>query len=456
MTSVLIDRLDGLSSAAAVKGPVRAATTANITLSGEQTIDGVAIVTGDRVLVKNQTAAYDNGIYVADTGTWRRSRDFSRTNDVVEGTQVLVTDGATYTTSLWCVTTANPISVGTTNITFAETIVSATELAALVAAADASADAAAASETAAATSATNAATSATNAAASEDLAEKWANEAEDVVVSGGLYSAFHWAQKAAALVTGGIAAAIHAATGKSALDDADELGLADSAASWALKKVTIANLITSIFKTTRTITNAQFASASFKLFNAAGTPRALTFVTTALTADRTVTASDENINFGHIGLKSGSSVTPSGTAVEMTGIPASVQEVSLTVVGVNFSANAVPVLRVGTSSGVVSTGYVAIGSAIASASAANATNATGFTGDSGAQDNGPCDGIIRLTRAATGSNTWVVDGNIGNGVRANIFSGSVTLSAELDRIQFTTLAGTATLSGTSLTPRWRF
>jgi uncharacterized cupin superfamily protein len=101
MTSISIDRTDGLSSAAAIKGPCKAATTVNITLYAEQTIDGVAIVTGDRVLVKNQSAAYENGIYVCDTGQWRRSKDFNRTNDVVKGTTVFVTDGAVSAETLW-------------------------------------------------------------------------------------------------------------------------------------------------------------------------------------------------------------------------------------------------------------------------------------------------------------------------------------------------------------------
>ena len=51
MTSTSTDRIDGLSAALAIKAPVRVATTANITLSGEQTIDGVAVVEHDRVLV---------------------------------------------------------------------------------------------------------------------------------------------------------------------------------------------------------------------------------------------------------------------------------------------------------------------------------------------------------------------------------------------------------------------
>lgn len=123
MTSITIDRLDGLSSAAAIKGPCKAATTVNITLYGEQTIDGIAIVTNDRVLVKNQSAAYENGIYVCDTGQWRRSKDFNRTNDVVKGTTVFVTDGTVSAETLWTVTSSNPVVVGTSSIAFSSGII---------------------------------------------------------------------------------------------------------------------------------------------------------------------------------------------------------------------------------------------------------------------------------------------------------------------------------------------
>ncbi|NTF54428.1 hypothetical protein G6L12_05905 [Agrobacterium rhizogenes] len=149
MTSISIDRIDGLSSATAFKGPCRAATTANIALYGLQTIDGISIVQGDRVLVKSQTAPYENGIYAVDTGQWRRVKDFSRTTDVREGTQVLVTDGATYERSLWLVTSSDPVIIGTDAITFLQTIVSAAELEAMVDAAEAAALAAEAAQAAA-------------------------------------------------------------------------------------------------------------------------------------------------------------------------------------------------------------------------------------------------------------------------------------------------------------------
>ena len=54
MGAVITDRIDGLSSGTAVKSPCRAATTANIALSGLQTIDGIALAECDRVFVKDQ------------------------------------------------------------------------------------------------------------------------------------------------------------------------------------------------------------------------------------------------------------------------------------------------------------------------------------------------------------------------------------------------------------------
>ncbi|RWJ37458.1 hypothetical protein [Mesorhizobium sp.] len=121
MTSIAIDLADGLSSATAYKGPCKVATTANITLSGLQTIDGVAVVADDRVLVKDQTTASQNGIYVADTGPWRRAKDFAGNRDVRKGTRVWVTEGDSGPIELE-VTTENPVVVGTDDIVFTDSL----------------------------------------------------------------------------------------------------------------------------------------------------------------------------------------------------------------------------------------------------------------------------------------------------------------------------------------------
>ena len=121
-----ITRTEGLVGNTGYKAPVAAATTGNITLSGEQTIDGVAVVTSDRVLVKNQTNPVENGIYGVDTGAWERTADFDGIDDVVQGSQVYVnTGGASNGGATFVVTTANPITVDATSLSFSRTSASA-------------------------------------------------------------------------------------------------------------------------------------------------------------------------------------------------------------------------------------------------------------------------------------------------------------------------------------------
>ena len=67
--------VDGVASGLDAKASVRAASTANLTLSGTQTVDGVALVANDRVLVKDQSAPAQNGIYVVAAGAWTRATD---------------------------------------------------------------------------------------------------------------------------------------------------------------------------------------------------------------------------------------------------------------------------------------------------------------------------------------------------------------------------------------------
>ena len=100
------------------KQSVRAATTANITLSGTQTVDGVSLSAGDRVLVKNQSTASQNGIYVVQSSAWTRSADASENSGVTSGLIVIVEQGSSNSRSFWFLSTANPITVGTTNLTF--------------------------------------------------------------------------------------------------------------------------------------------------------------------------------------------------------------------------------------------------------------------------------------------------------------------------------------------------
>ena len=97
---------------------VRATTTANITLSGPQTIDGVSIIAGDRVLVKNQTTGSQNGIYVAAAGAWSRALDMDTNGEMVHGSFAAVLEGTVNEGTSWIVTTDNPILIGTTAVTW--------------------------------------------------------------------------------------------------------------------------------------------------------------------------------------------------------------------------------------------------------------------------------------------------------------------------------------------------
>jgi hypothetical protein len=97
--------------------PVNASTTANITLSGTQTIDGVAVVAGNRVLVKNQTDGKQNGIYDVSSGSWTRSQGYDLGNAsgiyvyVIAGTS----NGKQYFT---CSNVFGSDIIGTNNLTF--------------------------------------------------------------------------------------------------------------------------------------------------------------------------------------------------------------------------------------------------------------------------------------------------------------------------------------------------
>lgn len=113
--SNLTDRIGGARSSSAAKAPCRVATTANITLSGYQTIDDIVLADGDanlRVLVKNQTDTTENGIWDAGPTAWTRAKDCNRSDDLQNGTMVYVANGTVGTSWYKCVGT-DPIVVGT-------------------------------------------------------------------------------------------------------------------------------------------------------------------------------------------------------------------------------------------------------------------------------------------------------------------------------------------------------
>lgn len=118
--AIINTRIDGLSW----KPPVRAATTVAGTLATDfengDVIDGVTLVTGDRILIKNQAAGAENGIYVvAATGAPNRALDMDNSNEVL-GAVTLVTEGTANGDTLYFCSTNAPITLGTTALVFTQ------------------------------------------------------------------------------------------------------------------------------------------------------------------------------------------------------------------------------------------------------------------------------------------------------------------------------------------------
>lgn len=111
-------QLDAIARGLDWKNSVRAATTANITLSAPQTIDGVAVIAGDRVLVKDQTTASTNGIYVVAAGAWSRATDFDDSTEVTAAASIPVESGTVNGDAVFILTNDGAITVGTTALAF--------------------------------------------------------------------------------------------------------------------------------------------------------------------------------------------------------------------------------------------------------------------------------------------------------------------------------------------------
>lgn len=108
----------------AVSGSVQVAkqavvvvSTSNLTLSGEQTIDGV-LTSASRILVAGQTTAANNGIYVTAAGAWSRATDADVSAEVLPGLIVYVASGTNYGETFWALDTLGAITLGSTSLSF--------------------------------------------------------------------------------------------------------------------------------------------------------------------------------------------------------------------------------------------------------------------------------------------------------------------------------------------------
>jgi len=116
------DRVNGLS----YKTGVRVATTVARTLATDfevgDTIDGIILALNDRVLIKDQTAGAENGVYISNSsGAPTRAQDFDSSSEAVPGASVWVAEGSVNGDSQWTLTTDAPVTLGTTALVFTQT-----------------------------------------------------------------------------------------------------------------------------------------------------------------------------------------------------------------------------------------------------------------------------------------------------------------------------------------------
>lgn len=102
------------------KPSVRVVSTSNLTLSGLQTIDGVTLSVGDRVLAVGQTTASQNGVYSVASGVWSRATDADQTGEITPGAFWYVEEGSAFKTSQWRCNNTGVITLGTTAITIVQ------------------------------------------------------------------------------------------------------------------------------------------------------------------------------------------------------------------------------------------------------------------------------------------------------------------------------------------------
>jgi hypothetical protein len=114
--------VDSVSTGLDVKVSVRAIATSPVVLSGTQSVDGVALVPGDRVLLTGQTNLAENGIYDVSAGAWTRSPDADNNpaGEVTSGMFTFIEEGSVYAGSGWVLTTPNPIALDTTPLYFSQ------------------------------------------------------------------------------------------------------------------------------------------------------------------------------------------------------------------------------------------------------------------------------------------------------------------------------------------------
>jgi hypothetical protein len=151
-------------------------------------------------------------------------------------------------------------------------------------------------------------------------------------------------------------------------------------------------------------------------------------------------------------LQSGTSVSASGAAIDFTGIPSNVKQIIVMLNGVSTNGTSIVQLQAGTSGGVVTSGYAACSSAIASVSVATIGVASGITLGENSTNTAASVRFAVFTLLNISGNTWniIANGNLSNTPVTLLSSGSIALGATLDRVRLTTINGTDTFDAGSV------
>lgn len=439
------DRTNGLIGDTGMKAPVRLATTAAITLSGEQTIDGVAAVTDDAVLVKDQADTTTNGIYLVDTGAWTRRPDCDGPYDLRQGSLVLVVAGTASAGKTFQCTTADPIVVGSSALSFTQYVVGAAP-------------------------------------------------STPVSLANGGFGAANATLLAALALLGVVQCTAEAGTANVQTATVDAAVTAFRADQLFIFTPTIAN--TSAATLTLTASGGPALGApAVKIYGAAltggelaiGVPVLLQYDGTALNivgpaqvpilkifvnakGDLISASANDTPAILSVGTAAqilqvdstqasglvwrskmvslGSTATTSGTSIDFTGIPTWVNRVTITFVGVSSSGSSNYLVQLGAGS-IVATGYIGSSSSSGTSTIATATYTTGF-GLFLASAASVGSGVMTLTRHSgnTWCATWIYALSSSTTVVAG--AGSIALSGDLDRVRLTTVGGSDTFDAGSI------
>ena len=407
-----IARTTGLVGYSGMKVPVRAATTAAITLSGEQTIDGIACVDGDRVLVKDQASGVNNGIYVVDTGTWERASDADGAYDFVSGSLVPIAAGTVSARAVYMLTTTGTITPGTTSLTFAAMGL----LAAPVPIASGG-------------------TGQITAALARTALDVPSN-AEAIL-------------DALLTTTGDSIEASAASTPARKAASATVAAHATTMNPWVARVVTLSGSAVTftdiadaayVGQQVLLIMNAAHVWTDGAVFDVQG---GATYTTAAgdqvLLVATAVDAFDVTIipATGNLVIRLGTEqATTSGTSIDFTGIPAGTKRIKILLKGVSTNGTSLFLVQLGDSGGIETSGYLG--------GTGSATNTAGFLLNITGAAAGVWHGVVTLELENAASFSWIQEGSISRSDTAtnNSTAGSKDLSAELTQVRITTVNGT--------------